>query len=598
MVLLAKRVGQPRLYLLSLCVAHSVMLCSVSMAAERSSPLAEIEHLLQANDFDAAFDLATQLHDETLRDDTLHKIAVARSDAGEYRKAIDTAVYLSNDRLRDQVMRSMAQRTVDGRRERKAPRQEARGGASLADFDTLIDLIKTTVEPDSWDDLGGPGAADGFPGGVHVDTSGLLKRREASPVRDIAARDLLKAQSDPNGRDPQRGSQLRKVSLRRLERELQRLAALGKPADRVMQHLAGLYQARYVIVLPAGDPDGPDGGDVVLAGAAGAWQTGIEGRAVNAETGRPVLHLDDLVVLLRNAEHEDGRLGCSITPRKENLASAQAYLAETSGTPLKPSQREAWLDELRDRMGEQDIVVNGLDPGCRAARVLVEADYRMKLVGMGLEAGVPGVASYLDRVEIGPDGRLPPLTVLRWWFALHDDPIRVSANRDVFELPRQSVQVLSENELLMRTGQRVHTGNSDELNRAFAHDFTEHFAELCAGYPVYAELRNVFDLALVAAVVKSEDLPGQVGWQLTYFNEPSPENWLAYRPQLRPAPRTVETVVNHRVIARRHIVAGVSGGVSFDGARLMEREAQGADDLGALRILRQEIVPPDVWWWD
>ena len=47
-------------------------------------------------------------------------------------------------------------------------------------------------------------------------------------------------------------------------------------------------------------------------------------------------------------------------------------------------------------MGKQDITVEGLDPQTRAARVIVEADYRMKLVGMGLEEGVLGVTSYLE----------------------------------------------------------------------------------------------------------------------------------------------------------------------------------------------------------
>lgn len=37
------------------------------------------------------------------------------------------------------------------------------GGAALADFDTLIDLITTTIAPDSWDEVGGPGAVESFP---------------------------------------------------------------------------------------------------------------------------------------------------------------------------------------------------------------------------------------------------------------------------------------------------------------------------------------------------------------------------------------------------------------------------------------------------
>jgi hypothetical protein len=613
MVFLGMRFGQRRLNLYSLGVILFAIMCTASRADEPSSPAAEIQRLLKINDFAAAFERATELNDEEQRDGALHKIALARSLAGEHVEAVGTAAYLSNDRLRDRVMREVVQRTVNSAAEtdvgeKKALETEARGGGSLADFDTLIDLIKTTVEPDTWDDLGGPGAATGFPGGVHVDTSGLLKRRDPTGLLDVPARELLRARTHPNDHDPQQAATLRKVSLRRLEKQLQRLAALGKPADRVMQHLAGLYQVRYVIVVQDDtvlhndtvfrDDRGTDIGDIILVGPAGDFRTGVEGRVVNEASGWPVLHLDDLVVLLRNAFHDDGRFGCSITPRKANLASAQAYLSETSDTPLKPSQRDSWLDALRERLGEQDIIVNGIDPGSRAARVLVEADYRMKLVGMGLEEGGSNVKSYLDRVELGPDGSLPPLTVLRWWFALHDDPIHVSADRDVFELPEQSVQVLSENELLTRTGNRVHTGQSDELNRAFARDFTRHFTELAAAYPAYAELRNVFDLALVAAILKSEEMPARIGWQMTYFTSPTPENWLAYRPRLRPAPQTVETVINHRVIKRRHIVAGVSGGVSFDSVQLVGRHVRQHDDTKSLRNLQQAIVPPDVWWWD
>lgn len=37
------------------------------------------------------------------------------------------------------------------------------GGAALADFDTLIELVTTTIAPDSWDEVGGPGAVEAFP---------------------------------------------------------------------------------------------------------------------------------------------------------------------------------------------------------------------------------------------------------------------------------------------------------------------------------------------------------------------------------------------------------------------------------------------------
>ena len=42
------------------------------------------------------------------------------------------------------------------------------GGGSQADFDTLIELITATIEPDSWEEVGGPGAIDGFPGNLSL----------------------------------------------------------------------------------------------------------------------------------------------------------------------------------------------------------------------------------------------------------------------------------------------------------------------------------------------------------------------------------------------------------------------------------------------
>lgn len=39
----------------------------------------------------------------------------------------------------------------------------ALGGAAMADFDTLIELITSTIAPDTWDAVGGPGAIESFP---------------------------------------------------------------------------------------------------------------------------------------------------------------------------------------------------------------------------------------------------------------------------------------------------------------------------------------------------------------------------------------------------------------------------------------------------
>ena len=95
-------------------------------------------------------------------------------------------------------------------------------------------------------------------------------------------------------------------------------------------------------------------------------------------------------------------------------------------------------------------------------------------------------------------------------------------------------KVLSENELLTEPGERVHTGKSDELNARFAESFTKHFETLAAKYPVYADMRNIFDLSLVAAVMQSHDLPGQTDWHMTHFGpgrRVRSRSWASLRPR-------------------------------------------------------------------
>jgi hypothetical protein len=377
------------------------------------------------------------------------------------------------------------------------------------------------------------------------------------------------------------------VSLTRLEKELQLRHAFHQPPDEALRMLAGLHRIEYLFVYP-------ETGELVIAGPAGNWRADSEGRMINVETGAPVLQLDDLVVVLRNALQQRGQFGCTIRPRAEHLAATQAFVETWRDRAVKPREREAWLEQLRGTLGHQDIEVWGIDPRSRTARVLVEADYRMKLIGMGLEEGTLGVESYLASVKRSGE-EPPPMNVLRWWFTLNYDGIRTTPTRTTFCLDGRGVKVLSENELLTETGERIHTGRSDELTSGFARDFTAHFAALAAKYPIYAELRNIFDLALVAGLIRSHDLPQQTGWHMTYLADPT-----GYRVALGPLPQHVESVVNAITLSRNRFCAGVSGGVSVDTSACVSREAVRIDDYGLMDAAHHSASPPaqDTWWWD
>jgi Protein of unknown function (DUF1598) len=474
------------------------------------------------------------------------------------------------------------------------------GGAANADFDTLIDLIQSTVANETWAENGG-GEAEirPFPTGVMVDAAGTLALVKASALAPelIARRGAAPAAEMASAGDPRRASKLRYVSLPRLEREIIRRQDAHLPLDPAMLTLAGLRRVEYVFVYPSTEEGSP--GDLVLAGPAGDWRVAPFGRLVAAESGEPIVRFDDLLALLRRARQSKSNFfGCAINPRKESLAATQAYLDKTSSRPLEPSRRKAWLEKIRSTLGRQDVEIFGIDPTSRVARVMVEADVHMKLVGMGLEDGVPGVESYLDSVKAA-GGQASAMSVLRWWFALHYAAIRTAPDGNAYELVGDGVRVLSENELLAAQGQRVHTNQSDPLNQQFADSFSANFPALADKYPIYGELRTIFDLALAVALIDADKLVERAGWKPTRLLD----NERLRLPHW-PAPREVDTVANCVVVNRRQIIAGVSGGVMVDTTQTLANRTGISGDV-VEKVLAP--VPPAVaqsdddsiaWWWD
>jgi hypothetical protein len=504
----------------------------------------------------------------------------------------------------------------------------ARGGAASADFDSLIDLITSTVEADSWEENGtGEGEIMEFAiNGVYIDAAGALRvgktqQQSLANVRNRGINPSQRAGSSPtpassstnlsvpptnaaisqHQTDPRRASNLRYVSLPRLEAAIAARQRAHAPLDPAMLTLAGLQRVSYILVYP-------ESGDLVLAGPAGDWQASAEGGIVAADTGRAIVRLDDLASLWRRQQSgKSGAFGCSIVPRQEALARTQEFINASAAQPLEPGQRRQWLAALRDTLGVQDVEYYNVDPNTRIAGVLLAADYHMKLVGMGLAPAVPGVKSYLATVRLGPGGQAPPMKVLRWWFSMPAATVEASAEHDAFAMPQRCVQVLSENEQLAALGKRVHTGESDALTKQFAESFTKEYTALVDKYPIYGQLERVFELALALAVIEKQGLPELVGWTPSLLVDGQ-----RLRLPRVAAPRSVETVINHKVIGGRKIIAGISGGVWVDGGKsLTVADAQNAasGNLADIRKTPVALAKPAadknvekgqdiVWWWD
>ena len=203
------------------------------------------------------------------------------------------------------------------------------GGASMADFDQLMSLITSTVQPESWEDVGGPGTMSPFATGVYIDPDGTLQKAVRS-VSDEKLSDLRKAvMLRSRGEDVNRSSPLRKISLPRLEKRLGERAAEGQGPTVEMGLLAGLRRIEYLFVCPETQ-------DLIIAGPAGPWRLDEENRFVSTDTNEPIVRLDDLIVVLRQmTSGGDSTFGCLIVPTQEGLARVKAFAEESAKEPLR-----------------------------------------------------------------------------------------------------------------------------------------------------------------------------------------------------------------------------------------------------------------------
>ena len=143
--------------------------------------------------------------------------------------------------------------------------------------------------------------------GIAIDSKGVLRTIAVDdPTGELTRKRLADAKAALNPRVAAK-SNLRKVSLNRLERALKtELDAGRKPTDE-MNYLAGLTRLEYVFCYP-------ESRDIVVGGPAEGWAANLAGRVIGMESGWPVLQLQDLVVALRCSRPAVAGHGRSVAP--------------------------------------------------------------------------------------------------------------------------------------------------------------------------------------------------------------------------------------------------------------------------------------------
>lgn len=424
--------------------------------------------------------------------------------------------------------------------------------------------------------------------GVVVDARGVLEKRVFPDPSGQLMRQKIAAAKQSLNRDVLVQSKMRKVSLNRLEAVVREKN--GVISDE-MRHLAGMLRAKYVFYYP-------ESKDIVLAGPAEGWVTDTTGRVIGITSGRPVLQLQDLVVALRSfSPRKTGPsvIGCSIDPTPEGLAAMQQYL-RTVGRNFSESPSEERInqlvDGLRQSLGMQKVTVSGVPDTTHFAQVLVEADYRMKLIGIGLEQPPVRMVQFIDQVNPAAISRN---ALFRWYFVPDYHCVRLSEDRLAAELVGDGVKLVGEDELVAEGGQRKGATRSTKASIAFVTSFTKRYPQLADRSPVYAELRNLIDLAVLAAHIQKEDLYGKSGWQMEYLGDEK-----SFAVETYTAPKMVASTVAARLKGQQ-LMTPIGGGVHIEAAMALKPENVLKDDESAVTNLHNHTkvkLAPGQWWWD
>lgn len=413
-------------------------------------------------------------------------------------------------------------------------------------------------------------------GGISIDADGLLSGARPDALGTLSRLRGQAMQKIPGAMNAT--ANMRKISLRQLEAALEDCVNNKKPIPDEIKYLAGLQRIHYIFVYP-------EQNDIVLVGVGEGWKVDAKGNVVGIESGRPVMLLDDLLVALRTAmSARRGGITCSIDPTAEGIQRMKQVVL---GPAQNGQQAQAYASALAKSLGLQQISLHGVPATSHFARVLVAADYRMKRIAMSIEPSpIHGLPSYLQMHSPRARGLKTP----RFWLEPSYEAILHDADGLAFELSGSAVKAMTEEDFLTTTGNIKHSGKASRSAQRWADIMTKKYPQLAVADPIFGELHNCMDLAVIGALVVREGLMEKAGLSLPTMMNSTKLKTMAFN-----APKQVESQGSVLRVKGRWITTA-SGGVAINSWGLVKKLLRNSDKVAAVR---SESVPAEnVWWWN
>jgi len=420
-------------------------------------------------------------------------------------------------------------------------------------------------------------------GGIEIDAEGVVREIRIDQRTARLDRQRIQAWADERlDGDLNRQSDLRKIALARLEQAIGRHVDRGQVIPDDIRNLAGLQRIDYILLYPEHQ-------DIVIAGPAEGFGPDSAGRMIGTISGRPTVRLDDLIVALRSSG-EANLIHCSIDPVPERLLEVRDFV-RNNNNPVPVKTAMARYDRMTELLGMQTVSLSGIPPRSHFGRTLVEADFRMKRIAIGIdEPQLRNFTSHLAMVRPGGN------TMHRWWFLpLYDQLVR-NADGTAWHWTGPRAQLMSQEERIDAEGRRFAAATTQVSAEKFAMQFTRRFGELADRVPVFADLQNLIDLAVLAALFERERLPDRAGWTMDLFLDQQ-----RLPSEAGPVPSTVKSICNYRLYRRRLVIGAIGGGIVIRPDSVIQAmESADSPELDKLRntLATDTRFDQDSWWWD
>ena len=297
--------------------------------------------------------------------------------------------------------------------------------------------------------------------------------------------------------------------------------------------------------------------------------------------------LDDLLVALRTAqEAAQGGISCSIDPTPEGVRQLAGYV-KTLHTIGDPETTRANIEQA---LGRQQISIGGVPTTSHFAHVLVAADYRMKRLAMGFDTPpIRGLPSFLQMMSGGGKGMSNMMP--RWWLEPKYESLLRDAEGLAWELRGGSVKAMTEEDFLTALGDREHTGKASPLAKKWADNMTAKYDELAVAEPIFGQLQNCMDMAVVGALIVKENLPAKAGDSL-----PGADGLQGREGRASIRCRRRLTARRACLKKGRNWLISASGGVSIQSWAIVDR-AQKSDAPAAVRAKAAPAADAK-WCWN